>query len=146
MTATAVGPLQAALFAALATIPMVVMPGGAKVFQEGNVQREFGDTKVTLPWIVLGGSVEPDDEHYFMQPGRSQEIQTKSWGSDRTEALALHAAVTQKLDGQRLTLAGHIMVRMRVSHLADFKEQGSPADQPGPYCVVGVLRTETVNG
>lgn len=145
MTETAVGPLQTALFAALGTIPMIITAGGPKVFEEGNVQRELGGVRVTLPWIVLAGSVEPDDERYYMQPGRAQEVQIKSWGNHRIEAFALHAEVMAKLDHQTLMLVGHRLVQMKLGHLADFKEQGSPADMPGPYGVIGRLRTLTVN-
>jgi hypothetical protein len=140
VTQTALWPLHVALADALKTLPMFVTLGPPRVFQEGSVLRS-----ASLPYIIIGGSTEAEDsERYFGQPGRSQEIQLKSWGGDREEAFAIHAEATVKLDGQSLVLTGHKLVQMKFGHLADFKEQGAEADQPGPYVVIGRLRTETL--
>lgn len=66
-----------------------------------------------LPYIVLGDSAETAFRT-FGRAGNDGALTMHIWGTDKRQVLTIHAHLVRILDGARLAVAGHEMVRGRV--------------------------------
>lgn len=138
MTATsAINPLRTAVVTALRALTIIGGPASPKVYL-GAAPRGTVE-----PYIILGLSTEDNEASRYQQPGQGQSMQIRCWGTDLWEADEVYSAVVGALHGVTLTVTGYKAVRPQMVRLTDFKERGVPPDEPGPWCVVGELLTET---
>ncbi len=100
----------------------------------------------SLPYIILDAQTETEDGARYQQRGSEQTQQVKCWADNPWDAQEVYNTAKGALQGVTHAVTGHKLVTNVMEILTSFKEQDAPADEPGPYCVVGRWVTRTVVG
>lgn len=123
MTATATRAIRNAIVAAIETdAALLVLLAGDRVY------LRQAPANAPLPYIVLAAAGERDASRYG-QPGHEGDESPRCWGETLWQADAVWEALYPVLHNRRLTVAGHTMVRGKLTRLTDLPDPDRTAWQ-----------------
>lgn len=118
---------------------LIVLLSGPKLF----VGRVPPNT--SLPYIELGQTTEtPLGAGYFHRQGHAGTETIHCWARTKWTAQQMFARLSDLLDAQRITLAGHVMVTGVLEYVTDQAGELSPTGEPKSWQVIARYRIRSL--